>query len=198
MQKRRLSLMKSLISDFLFQFLKTQWLPAYISEITIQARKNKIKRAEKLRGNDFKTHGSGFSFSGIETALPYSLLNEEFNPDSLISFSYDLNKEMLRIKSLKKGYYDVMIDSVTIGDYSARELKKGINLATNTRTPQYQQSANVLKLFAEYWGLVRKLRQVKYVEYQLAGDDLKLFQSADQDMGKLIEKRMELFKGQPK
>ena len=105
---------------------------------------------------------------------------------------------MLRIKSLKKGYYDVMIDSVTIGDYSARELKKGINLATNTRTPQYQQSANVLKLFAEYWGLVRKLRQVKYVEYQLAGDDLKLFQSADQDMGKLIEKRMELFKGQPK
>lgn len=181
-----------------YQFLKTQRLPAYVSEITIQAKKNKIKRAEKVSVSDIKSNSSGLSFSGIEAALPYPLLNEEFNPDSLISFSNDLNKELLRIKSLKKGYYDVMIDSVTIGDYSAWELKKGINLATNIRTPQYQQSANVLKLFTEYWGLVRKLRQIKYVEYQLAGDDLKLFQSAGQDMGKLIEKRMERFKGQPK
>lgn len=180
------------------QFLKTQQAPGYVSIVNINARKETIKRVEQSSISDIKYDNSILSFSSKGTALPYPMLSKDFNPDSLISFTNGFNKEILKIGSLKKGNYELKIDDVVVGNYSASQLKKDINLATITTTPQYQQAEKVLAILNEYWGYVRKLRQIKYVEYQLMDEQMRRTPLTKENGKELIEKRMEKFKNQEK
>lgn len=186
------------------EFLKTQQVPSYVSAVSINAENHEVLNVARCTLRDIKYDGSGISFSSLETGLPFPLLAKDFNPDSLVSFTKNFNKEMLQIKSLKMGTYVLKIDSIVIGEYSESELEKGINLATNTRTPQYKQAEKVLKLLNDYWGFVQKLRQIKYTEYGLMNEEMRQTQLFNEDdniseLGKkMIEKRMERFMGQSK
>ncbi len=148
------------------EFLKTQQAPEYVSYISIDAEKHKIKKTLQYRISELRYGSSGISFTCTETSLPYPLLSEDFNPDSLFSFTDNFNKEIFQLTSLQKGYYALSIDSIIVGTYSEKELGTGINLATNILTPQYSQSKKVVDHFDIYWDLERKLRGIKYVEYQ--------------------------------
>jgi len=180
------------------EFLKTQQAPGFVSAMQIDAKRQKLRKAEQFAVSDIKKNASGISFSGLESSLPYPMLTKDFNADSLISFTSEFNKEILQVQSLKKGNYELRIDGIVVGKYSAGELKKGINIATITTTPQYQQSENVLNLLNEYWGYVRKLRQVKYVEYQLMDEKMRQTPLTKENGKELIEERMEQFKNQEK
>lgn len=180
------------------EFLKTQQAPGKVSVFNINANKRKVKREEQCTISGIKNDNSGFSFSCLESSLPYPKLSKDFNPDSLISFTEDFNKEILQIRSLKRGSYILKIDSVIIGSYSAKQLKKGINLSALITTPQYLQSEKVLNLLVEYWGYIRKLRQVKYVEYQLMDEQMRQTPLTKENSRELIQKRMEKFKNQEK
>ena len=54
-------------------------------------------------------------------------------------FKYDIanfaNKENIKITNLEAGSYEVKIDGVTLGTYSADDLANGINIADNLRNP---------------------------------------------------------------
>lgn len=149
------------------EFLKTQQAPAYVAKIGINAKKRKIEQSLKGKTDLINCSSKELSFAWEEESLPFPAFSEDLNPDSLFPFSKYLNNEILQIKSLKKGKYIVYIDSVEVGQYTSKELKEGINLALNKRTPQNIQSVKVLTLLQEYWKIERRLRQVKYVDYQL-------------------------------
>ena len=180
------------------EFLKTQQAPAYVSVISIDARKRKIKMGEQCLLDDIKSSNEGISFTSLEASLPYPLLAKDFDPDSLLAFTNSFNKEIVQISKLKKGNYLLKIDTAFIGNYSAKELKEGINLAKITSTPQYQHSEKILNILYEYWGYVRKLRQIKYVEYQLMDEQMREIPLTNENSRELIEKRMEKFKNQEK
>jgi lysophospholipase L1-like esterase len=147
------------------EFLKTQQVPAYVSYIDINAEKHKIIKTVQCNISYLGFDSSGISFACSETSLPYPLLSEDFNPDSLFLFTDNFNKEILQLTSLKKGNYALSVDSIIVGTYSEKEFNMGVNLATNILTPQYSQAKKVVHNFDSYWDLERKLRGIKYVEY---------------------------------
>ncbi|MEP6597133.1 MAG: hypothetical protein ABJA71_14365, partial [Ginsengibacter sp.] len=180
------------------EFLKIQHVPGYVSYLCIDARKHKIVKARQCDITKASYDNSTISFTCHETSLPYPLLSKSFNPDSLFSFNDEFNREILKITSLKRGDYLLTIDSLIAGTYSEEDFNKGINLAGNVLTPQYRQSEKVLELLSHYWELERKLRQIKYVEYQLLDGEIKEFQHIDDSSSNRFEKKLESFNDQPR
>jgi hypothetical protein len=82
-------------------------------------------------------------------------------------FTENFNREMLTITDLKPGSYKLLIDGNEIGTWDAKDLAAGINLAEQTRTPQYQQAVAIRELNEERWEIERRFRQKAYVEFNL-------------------------------
>jgi hypothetical protein len=79
----------------------------------------------------------------------------------------DFDKELLTVKNLKSGTYELSMDGQAIGRWSSKDLEVGINLAEQTYTPEYQQSLAILTLNEERWEIERRLRNYAYVEFDL-------------------------------
>ncbi|MGH2563258.1 MAG: SGNH/GDSL hydrolase family protein, partial [Ginsengibacter sp.] len=107
------------------EFLKTQHVPEYVSDISIDVKKHKISKTLQSTISDIAYNPLSVSFTCAETSLPYPLLARDFNPDSLFSFTNEFNKEILQIKSLKKGNYTLAIDSALVGTYSNKDFNTG-------------------------------------------------------------------------
>ena len=75
-----------------------------------------------------------------------------------------MNRETLCVKGLK-GDYALYIDEEKIGEWSARELAEGINLATMDNTPQYQQALQVMFLNEYRWEIERQFRDFAWMEF---------------------------------
>ena len=75
-----------------------------------------------------------------------------------------MNQETLTVKGLS-GNYKLLIDDEIIGVWSAKDLAKGINLATLTNTPQYQQALKVMFLNEERWEIERRTREYAWVQF---------------------------------
>ena len=88
-------------------------------------------------------------FTYLAKALPFPVPNEARAALDLVPFMSDLNQELLTIAGLPPGQHGVWIDDEAVGSFSAQQLATGINLADNTRTPQYRQAFAVAKANSE-------------------------------------------------
>ena len=171
------------------EFLKAQQVPAVVSWITINAKKCIVEKVQGTNVNSLMNSNEVISFQSMEAALPFPLITEGFLPDSLIDFTRQLNKEILKFTSLKKGEYRLEIEGKNVGVFSSAEMKKGINLANNTATPQYEQSKKLLKIFYSYWDVIHELRTLKFIEYKLLGGYKPVYKDID-EIKKLFEANM--------
>jgi lysophospholipase L1-like esterase len=71
--------------------------------------------------------------------LPFNFDNELMNFVLSVSDLFSSDQEVLRVRGLRAGQYTLRIDSMEVGNFSADELSKGINLATK-KTPMWQQA----------------------------------------------------------
>lgn len=149
-----------------YQFLKTMRTPRYVSKIVIN---NNFKKSQLLSENcsieNFAKDERGFTFKVKENALPFPTVENQKQALDLVSFTQDLNVEELRFSKLKAGRYQVVIDTVKIGVFTAEQLKYGVNLAQYSNSPQYQQALAVRKLLTELWVNEANLRTIKWVEF---------------------------------
>ena len=60
-----------------------------------------------------------------------------------VPFMEEMNTELLKVTGLK-GQYKLLIDDQEIGTWDAADLAKGINLAAESKTPQYQQALTII------------------------------------------------------
>ncbi|MGH2646707.1 MAG: GDSL-type esterase/lipase family protein [Ginsengibacter sp.] len=147
-----------------YQFLKTLPGMKEVSHIIIDAKLNKLKQQLNCSIPDLKSNARDVSFTYISRSLPFPT-PDGLNTDSLFSFTDELNAEIVQIKGLAPGNYQLLIDSVIVGVFSNKIFAKGINLSKMNNTPQYQQAMQVLSLFNDYWDIERTLRIMKYVEF---------------------------------
>ena len=98
------------------------------------------------------------SFSCMEKSLPFPMTAEMRGALTLVPFEKEFNREILRVKNLKKGRYSVRIDGAKVGSWTAAELAEGVNLALNEKTPQYRQAAEAAKICRRLWSGERMLR----------------------------------------
>ena len=147
-----------------YQFLRAMPVNTILSNTVIDAGKNKLLRQENCSVSGLESSRTRLSFNYKGKALPFPAPGG-INVDSFFSFSGEMNAETIRVKGLKAGNYTLNIDQDSIGTFTDKELKKGINLSLIKNTPQYMQASKVLSLFEEYWSIEYTLRILKFVEY---------------------------------
>ncbi|MDD4920853.1 MAG: SGNH/GDSL hydrolase family protein [Bacteroidales bacterium] len=149
-----------------YEFLKTMKVQPYVSQVEIDANKTDPKSIVALNCiiTNPRISPQALSFSSLEHALPFPVMKNAEQALSLVPFTEELNKEVLKVKSLKSGIYQLMIDGIVIGTYSNMDFEKGINLSQKANTPQNIQTLKVLKLFQNYWNLEATVRWVRGLE----------------------------------
>jgi len=125
--------------------------PALVSDVEIDASASAVRRSTNAEVSSVDNAG-GLRWQELEHALPMPIDWK----DSVIAlavhssdFLTALDREMLHVSGLASGGYTLKIDSEAVGNFSADQLKDGINLAEYP-TPMAQQAAEVHKLTLEH------------------------------------------------
>ncbi|HEY3782124.1 MAG TPA: SGNH/GDSL hydrolase family protein [Fimbriimonadaceae bacterium] len=90
----------------------------------------------------------GFKWNEKDDALPFAIDLSDHTVQLAVmnsEITKKLNQETLKISHLITGYYELMIDGVAMGRFSAESLSTGVNLA-NYDTPMHEQAMQVLDL----------------------------------------------------
>ncbi|MDF1813724.1 MAG: SGNH/GDSL hydrolase family protein [Verrucomicrobiales bacterium] len=127
-------------------FLKAQGAPGLVSQTVIDAVSGKALETKNVAVNPVEKTARGLSFTSLESALPFAINGVDADFLALIPVERDLNQQPLSVKGLVEGTYELHIDDILIGQFGAKQLGEGINLAQYNTTPQYQQAKEVAKL----------------------------------------------------
>ncbi len=153
-----------------YKFLKDTGVPALVSGMEIDAADANVLRAENCKVAGLKKSGGALEFSCRANALPMPLYDDVLDSAKLVDFYGDLNREMLLVKNLDGGKYALSIDGKKVGEYSARELAQGVNLAQNPDTPQMEDAKNIAALVRNYRNEFRDyIVKVQRVEHSFKG-----------------------------
>lgn len=157
-------------------FLKAQGLDKLpVADISIDAKTGTLDRTTNCHvSNLTKTGSSDVRFDYLANSLPFPIDtvprlwgNPHRQSEALpvMPFYSEFDREMLRVKDLTNGDYQLAIDGRRIAQFTAAELGEGINLAKLPNTPEYEQAMTVLQLNEERMGLESKLRQYSWLQY---------------------------------
>ena len=133
-----------------YLFLKAQALPSTVST-----------HSEDAAGK------SDIEFTYTEPALPFPVPAACEPALKLVPFMEELNQEQLTVTGLPSGKYKLSIDDQQVAAFEAGQFAKGINLATLTTTPQYQQALAAAKINDQRSDLVKRLRTIDYIEWRM-------------------------------
>jgi hypothetical protein len=115
-----------------------------------------------------------------ENALPFPLIRGDRGFD-WAGFGEALNQQKLTVSGLTPGKYLLRIDEKEVGRYDAEELAKGIDLATNEKTPQFQEALDIRNLILDRKILLeQRLRVIRLnLRGTLKSGDPENFESID-------------------
>ncbi len=149
-----------------YELLKAQGVPAFVSDMAVDAKQGKAVKQENCQISDLKAANGGVSFACQEHALPFPVASGAQKALDLVPFTAELNREVLTVAHLAPGTYEIVIDGQTVQTCSAEELQAGVNLATNPKTPQYKQAAKVMELNTKRHVLItQQLRTIAAVKH---------------------------------
>ena len=164
------------------EILSTLESPSIVAQILIDINQNNFIKTKNCIVDNFQVSSDDISFSCVQNSLPFPTNKEMDKALSLVPFENDFNKEILQIKGLKNGKYNLFIQDIFIDSYSAEQFNSGVNLSTQVNTPQYKQAQDVMKLCEDYRKTSYQLRAVPFVEYKY----LKDYVGDNQQQGKQI------------
>ena len=157
-------------------FVKTLQEPKVVSRVEINAAAQKVVKDFNCDVSAAKFFDNGLSFTLREYALPFAINKQEVQAEEIVGFLKEYNSQIVKIDGLKKGDYKMSIDGIAVGTYSAEELQKGVNLASNENTPQYKQTLEVRKAADEFRAVCGTLREINATEMWQNLEELKTFE----------------------
>lgn len=157
-----------------YLFLKAQGFAGKeVADMEINANKKQAVKSENCTVSNIKKNGKDLSFDYLAEALPYPLdtiargwgqKKSQAEATKVVPFMDEMNREILKVTGLK-GRYRLLIDDEEIGIWSANELAEGINLAAESKTPQYQQALTVMHLNEYRWEIERSFREFAWTQF---------------------------------
>lgn len=157
-----------------YLFLKAQGFAGKeVADIEINASNTKVIKSVNCEISNVKKSGRDLSFDYLANALPYPMdtiprgweqKKSQAEAVKVIPFVEEMNQEILKVTGLK-GEYKLLIDDEEIGVWNGNDLAKGINLANESKTPQYQQSLAVMHLNEYRWEIERNFRQFAWIQF---------------------------------
>ena len=181
-----------------YLFLKAQgFVGKEVADMEINATKKQTLKSENCTISNIKQNGKDLSFDYLAEALPYPLdtiargwgqKKSQAEILKVVPFMDEMNREILKVTGLK-GNYKLLIDNEEIGTWSGEELAKGINLAAESKTPQYQQALTVMHLNEYRWEIEKTFREYAWCEFGffqqkglLFADDRKAIEVMDENL----------------
>ena len=185
-----------------YLFLKAQgFVGKEVADMEINASKKQAVKAENCTISNIKKNGKDLSFDYLAEALPYPLdtiargwgqRKGQAEALKVIPFMDEMNREVLKVTGLK-GDYKLLIDEEEIGTWSGDDLAKGINLAAESKTPQYQQALTVMHLNEYRWEIEKTFREYAWCQFGffqqqglLFANDRKAIEVMDENVDKNI------------
>ena len=185
-----------------YLFLKAQgFVGKEVADMEINANKKQAVKSENCTVSNIKKNGKDLSFDYLAEALPYPLdtiargwgqKKSQAEVLKVVPFMEEMNRERLKVTGLK-GNFKLLIDDEEIGTWSGDELAKGINLAAESKTPQYQQALTVMHLNEYRWEIERTFREYAWCEFGffqqkglLYADDRKAIEVMDENLDKNV------------
>jgi lysophospholipase L1-like esterase len=157
-------------------FLKQQGLAGKpVADMVIDAAAGKVELSENCKILAMKAGGEELQFDYLANSLPYpqdSVPRLFDNPHrqtealGVIPFNEEMNRERLTVRGLGEGSYALTIDGRPIGRWTGAQFAAGIDLATLTNTPEYDQAMSILWLNEERMALESKLRAYYWLQYE--------------------------------
>lgn len=127
-------------------FLKTQGATSVVSTVAVDAAAGGDAECVNAEVTAVAKKDGGVTFTVLEEALPFPVDPAAKPALTLLPIEKDLNQEILSVRGLAAGTYELKIDGAAAGRHSAQELARGINLALNEATPQFKQAKNVAQI----------------------------------------------------
>ncbi|MBK0380820.1 SGNH/GDSL hydrolase family protein [Mucilaginibacter segetis] len=175
-----------------YLFLKAQGLAGKpVADIEINASAKKLDKSVNCQISNIAGTNNSVSFNYLANSLPYPLDtiprgwgNHKKQSDALnvVPFMKDFDREILSVKNLKSGNYNLFIDDELMGNFSASQFADGINMAEITTTPQYQQAIQIREMNEERWDIERRLRNYEWMEYDFLKDKGMLYKDSNAAM----------------
>lgn len=163
-----------------YLFLKSQGLANnVVADVAVNAADKRIEKAVNSSISNVALANNGISFNYLAKSLPYPVDTlprgwgshiPQSDALKLVPFMKEFNQELLTVKNLKDGEYDLLIDGERMKSFTANQLSSGINLAEIPTTPQYQQAIQIRELNEERWDIERRIRMYVWVEYDFLKD----------------------------
>ena len=164
-----------------YLFLKAQGLANKpIANVVVDAKSNKIIKTDNATISSINKKDDAVSFKYLSKSLPFPIdsssrvwMNpqKQFEALNVIPFIKEFDEEMLTIKNLDAAKnYVLKIDGNDIKTFTGAELNDGINLATLSNTPQYQQAKKVMELQLQRKDLEDKIRAYYWINYDYLYD----------------------------
>lgn len=148
-----------------YTFLKVIGTSSVISSICIDAKNKKQVLVDNGNITNLKFSGDEIAFDFLANSLPYIVPDSAKKALQYVPFMAELNNEKFMVNNLDQGLYDLFIDKQLVGTYSSVELETGVNLADNSKTPQYKQAVDVCKAGDKYRNKCTDRQNISYVEY---------------------------------
>lgn len=130
-------------------FLKTQGAPPVVSKVVVDAAAGGAAECANAEVKSVAKKDGGITFTVLAKALPFPVDPAAKPTLELLPIERDLNQEILSVRGLAAGSYELKIDGAVVGRHSAQELERGINLALNEATPQCKQAKAVARFNAQ-------------------------------------------------
>lgn len=150
-----------------YLLLNAQAAPAIVSRLAIDATTGRVSETDNGTAEQLHVTADGLSLVWRENALPCPVDAEARVALDWVPFVQEFDEERLRITGLPRGDFELAIDGVAVRTLSAAAWAEGINLATETATPQYRQAEQVSQLLERRTRLVADdLRGATLFEHQ--------------------------------
>ena len=88
---------------------------------------------------------NGIAFTYAPKALPFPVTPEYKEVEKFYPITKRFNQEILAVERLNPGTYELAFDGVKVGEFTAEEFEKGVNIAT-LNTPNQRTAASLVKL----------------------------------------------------
>lgn len=147
-----------------YLFLDQTNAPQDVWRLSIDGKSKKVMEQKNTEATNIEATPSGLTFFNKEMALPFPMLEDAKQAYELVPFTERLNQQLFQIRNLAVGNYTLKINSTDVGIYSQSDLEKGVNLATNTATPQNILAQKIAALVKEHHSLGRTIRTLRRVE----------------------------------
>ena len=175
-----------------YLFLKAQGVSGTVAIMELDAKEKGPVRQENCTITDTAISEDRVVFACLERALPFPVDQREEAALQLVPFTSELNREIIKVPHLKEGKYELRIDGKPILTATSDILAKGINLAVEKNTPQYQQALAVGKLVAERHKQQTVIRTYALLKQQFFPDQENITPAMENE---ILKENLEKLKG---